>query len=440
MCNSISRQYCLTVLALLVFQVACVAIEERPLAQLFQEILIKEGDGYLKARDELVARGDSIKPFLNQVTQTSRDWHEKLAARILLGWLDNAKLYNELWDWRESPNYFRNPLPFYYREAHARFSKEGEKAILIMLELIWKKDESHYGALPALLAEANVEIAIPVLVRKKTGFPEAVGKFGSIATPYILEVLGNAEPSHRSWLIQALGHTGGERAVSELRYRLTSDNYSRASENAAISLGELGEYAILRAEYSKLERLHIRLAILEALSKDRSDETRTLLKKVATTAPRAKDGEPYNTERLRAVQAMLKGGTDNDISAVCAIAPAEPHEYTRACIYLYLSRPGVPLVRETLLKALQDSGPWVRIRAIEGLKHYTDDLVTLRVLETIEKSDDPRCRRAGIFMLKERASSRIRKAAEEWLKDKDPEIQRWATEALAKNPASDAGR
>jgi hypothetical protein len=58
----------------------------------------------------------------------------------------------------------------------------------------------------------------------------------------------------------------------------------------------------------------------------------------------------------------------------------------------------------------------------------------------MEKSDNPRLLRAGVFMLKERVSPRIRQAAEEWRKDKDPEIQRWAAEALAKNRVSEAGR
>jgi hypothetical protein len=421
---------------LVAFQVACAGAEKRP--QFFQDVLTKKGEDYVKARDAVVARGDEVRPFLKEVLQTSRDWREKVASGILLGWLDNRDLYTELWDWAPPQSYQRNPFPFYYREAHGRFSKEGEKAIPLMLELVWKKDQSQFGALPALLGEGKVGLAIPVLVRQERGYPIAMGGFGAAATPYILEVLPAAESARRGWLVQALGYTGGAEAVSELSRRLARDEST--CTHAATALGRLGEFAILRGDYSKLEQLETRLAALEALGKDDSDETRAFLTKVAITAAGGKDREHYNMERLRAVQAMLDKPTDKDIAAVCSFASAEPHDYTRACFYLYLARPGFPVVREVFLKALQDRAPQGRIWAIEGLKHYPDDEVTGRVLETIEKSDDPRLHRAGVFMLKERVSPRIRKAAEEWIKDKDPEIQGWAAEALKKNGASEAGR
>ena len=408
--------------------------QDKPIPELFQQLVTAEGADYTRVRDELVVRADKAKPFLNHVIEESVDWRQKLAAKIMLGWIDNSHSYTELWTWRPSRNMHVNPFPYYCAQARARFTKEGDKAIPMMLELIWKKGETHCGALPSLLADAKVDLAIPVLVRSKAGAPEAIGQFGKTATPYILEVLRDAEPTRRSWLVQALGLTGDQNAVSDLRVLLRTDGDLHVREMAALALGQLDDYATLRAECFSIDGLKIRVAILKALGKDKSDQTRDLLVKVATTAPKLNDGEPYNTERIQAIQALLNIATNNDIAAVCQIAPEEPDEYTRACMYLYLSRPGVPLVREALLKALKDPGPLVRLRAIEGLKFYNDETVTLRVLEVIQHGDDQGCRRAGVFMLKDRVSPIVREAAATWLKDKDPETRKWASEVLAKNP------
>jgi hypothetical protein len=152
--------------------------------------------------------------------------------------------------------------------------------------------------------------------------------------------------------------------VPELRRRLVTD--ASTCNYAATALGRLNEFGLLRGDYPKLDALETRITALEALGKDHSDETRTFLTKVATTATRAKDRELYNTERLRAVQAMLDKPTEKDVAAVCAFAPAEPHDYTRACFYLYLARPGFPAVREVFLNGLQDAAPQARLWALEG--------------------------------------------------------------------------
>jgi hypothetical protein len=185
--NSILRSWGLAAWALVVLQVACDGAENQPL--FFQDVLTKKGDDYVKARDAVVARGEEVRPFLKEVTQTSRDWRERVAARILLGWLDHADLYAELWDWAPPRSDWRNPFPFYYKQAYARFYNEGEKVIPLMLELVWKKDQLQFGALPALLAKSKVELALPVLVRQEQGYPNEMTGFGAAATPYILEVL-----------------------------------------------------------------------------------------------------------------------------------------------------------------------------------------------------------------------------------------------------------
>jgi hypothetical protein len=100
---------------------------------------------------------------------------------------------------------------------------------------------------------------------------------------------------------------------------------------------------------------------------------------------------------------------------------------------LYLSGKDTPLVRGALLDALNDPASWVRVRAIEGLHRYDDEEVTKRVLDVIRSDRKASCRHAGIFMLKDRISPLVKQAATTWLKDKDPEIREYASEALANN-------
>jgi HEAT repeat protein len=428
---------CLLSLILAVYcSTAVAAAENKPVAELFEQLVKAESGEYVGLRDELVERGEKVKPFLNDVRDGAGDWRQKLTAKIALGWLDHADLYKKLWVWQPPPNGNVNPYPAYLAQAKAKFSEEGENVIPLMLELIWKKHEMQFGALPSLLADAKVELAIPVLVRSRTAAVQALGQFGATATPYILEVLDDAEPARRRWLVEALGLTGDQKAIAKLRDLLTSDSNLEIRESAAISLGELKDYATLRDECFSLKGLKIRAAILKSLDSDDSEATREVLVKVATTAPREKDGEPFNTARIQAIEALLNGATDGDIAAVCKIAPLEPDGYTRACIYVYLSSKDTPLVRDALLNALNDPTAWVRVRAIEGLHHYDDEEVTKRVLEVIQSDRKASCRQAGIFMLKDRVSPLVKQAATTWLKNKDPEIREYATEALANNSAT----
>jgi HEAT repeat protein len=410
--------------------------EDKPVAELFEQLVKAEGGEYVGLRDELVERDEKVKPFLNGVRDGAGDWRQKVMAKIVLGWIDHADLYKQLWVWQPPRNGNINPYPIYCAQAKARFSEEGEKVVPLALELIWKKRDMLSGALPSLLADAKVEFAIPVLVRSQTAAVQALGQFGATATPYILEVLDDAEPARRRWLVEALGLTGGQPAIAKLRDLLTSDSNLKIRETAAISLGELKDYATLLDECFSPNGLKIRAAILKSLDSDDSEATREVLVKVATTASREKDGEPFNTARIQAIEALLNGGTDSDIAAVCIIAPKEPDGYTRSCIYVYLSSKATPLVRDALLNALNDPTAWVRERAIEGLHHYDDEEVTKRVLEVIQNDRKASCRHAGIFMLKDRVSPLVKQAATTWLKDKDPEIRKYAMEALANNSAT----
>ncbi len=422
-------------LALLALPVGTIAATNNTISELFQQVVTEDGDNYVRARDQLLGRATEAKDFLNRRPEAAGDWRQKAGAMIVLAWIENPSLYRELWTWKETRSVVRNPFPRYRDQARARFSKEGSTAVPIMLELVWKKGETHYDALPLLLAETKTELAIPILVRKAP-VPEALGLFGQKATPYILEVLRDAEPRQRLSLIQALGLGGDTNALGELRQRVLHDRDPTARAAAADSLGRLGDYATLRGEYFNMA-LEARLAALKALGQDHSEETRKMLARVATTAARVDDGKPYNTERVEAVRAVLTGADEKDIAIVCKIAPAEPHDYTRGCMYLWLSCPGSPPVREALLNALQDRAPSVQVWAIEGLKYYEDDTVTLRVLKIIGSGAPTECRRAGVFMLKDRDSQRVREAAAGWSKDPDPEIRRWAQEVGARNSATE---
>ena len=107
----ITSEHCLASLILAIYCVAAVAAAgDKPVAELFEELVKAEGADYVRLRDELVGRGDTVKPFLNGVRDGAGDWRQKLTAKIVLGWIDHADLYKQLWVWQPPRNGNRNRL------------------------------------------------------------------------------------------------------------------------------------------------------------------------------------------------------------------------------------------------------------------------------------------------------------------------------------------
>jgi HEAT repeat protein len=64
-------------------------------AQQFQTCATSEGTPYLVARDAILAMGVAVRSQLDAKLDAS-DWREQLAAQILIGWLDNRELFEQL--------------------------------------------------------------------------------------------------------------------------------------------------------------------------------------------------------------------------------------------------------------------------------------------------------------------------------------------------------
>jgi len=390
---------------------------------------------YTDVRESLLARSVEVRRFSKHIIETSDDWRQQITARIILGWLDHPQLYRDLWDWK-IPNFIRwhNPIPFEQEAARHKFLQAGRKAIPIMLELIWKKGQTYWGVLPQLLAEWKENASIPVIAESMTIYYPydetitALGSFGEEATPYIIDALKKAEMYKSTAFIEALGLTGDEKAVPTLRYHLNESPYLEDREMAAVSLGRLNKFDEVRKSIPKAKPGELG-RFLRVLGRDHSKESRKLLYEYARKAESEHD-------RLAAVIAILKEAMEEDIATLCEIIPQEPHDYTRAGMYLYLSRPNNIQVRGALIKALNDKAKWPRIRAIEGLKYYDDEQTTNAVLAFAKPGNE--LSRNAIFMLKGRRSPAIAEAAIGLLEDEDSEIQKYAAEALQANPTKKA--
>jgi len=404
-------------------------------AGLFKKVAAAPTKEYTDVRESLLARSVEVQRFSKQIIETSDDWRERITARIILGWLDHPQLYRELWSWK-GPDYIRwqNPRPHMRRIARYKFSQAGRKAVPIMLELIWKKGTNISGALPQLLGEWKEKASIPVIAESIIIYYPcdesitALGSFGEEATPYIIDALKKAEMYKSTALIEALGLTGDEKAVPTLRYHLNESPYLEDREMAAVSLGRLNKFDEVRKSIPKAKPGELG-RFLRVLGKDHSKESRKLLYECAKKAESEND-------RLAAVIAILKEATEEDIATVCEIIHQEPHDHTRAGMYMYLSRPNNKQVRGALIKALNDKAEWPKIAAIDGLKYYDDEQTTNAVLAFAKPGNE--LRRKAIFMLKGRRSPAIAEAAIVLLEDEDSEIQRYAAEALQTNPTKKA--
>jgi hypothetical protein len=62
-------------------------------AQQFQTCATSDGTAYLTARDAILAMGSAVRSQV-EAKLDAADWHEQLAAQILMGWLDNRPLFD----------------------------------------------------------------------------------------------------------------------------------------------------------------------------------------------------------------------------------------------------------------------------------------------------------------------------------------------------------
>ena len=358
---------------------------------LFHKAVELSGERYVETRTALLARPLEVVPIVDEALKSARDWRTRLAAEAIRGWVRCPELYQELWPWQAQDNRFRNPYPRMAAEAKEKFTAAGRDAIPLMLELVWKKHETHYGALPQLLSEWNVELAIPVLVEQMVasetgtdwGLAEAVGRFGERSTPHLLAALRDATPTARAGLVASLGFGGDLKTVDELRNRLKEDPDETVREHAARALAALKQYAILRQDLPDLKPT-TQVQVVRVLGDDKSDDTREVLRRLATME------EPASL-RNEAVRALLNHATAADLAAVCEIARQESDDTIRSSMYVYLGMSGRyqknQLVRKLFLESLEDPVEGVRVRAIEGLQCYDDPEVTRALLSLLSAKD-----------------------------------------------------
>ncbi len=391
---------------------------------------------YIFKRDFLVAEKEDVKPFLKKTIQSTKSWKERTTAQILLGWMKYPTLYAELWDWQPPRSRKRNPYPDERRAAREKFESIGKKAIPIMLELSWKRGQTHHGTLLVLLCEWDVPSALPVItesishygVNDRQMLGPALTRYGEAASAYILESLKTTPRYHSEYLLTLLGYTGGKNAIAYLSRQAIESPYPEDREEAIKSLGRLKRFGDIRTLLVKMKPAD-RANLLEVLAPDDSAETRKFLYTYAISG---------NTkeERFEAVKTLLKMVDDKEISKLCAIIAKEPEDYTRSNMYLYLGLRKHPDSREAFLQALQDRSEWVQIRAIEGLMSYKDEQITKAIIPYLQGK--PRVKRSALFALKERQSPLIADTVLELLGDEDVEIVRWTAQALVKNPTPKA--
>jgi HEAT repeat protein len=413
---------------------------EETAEDLFRKAVESSGERYVETRTALLARPLEVAPTVDEALKSARDWRTRLAAEAIRGWVRCPDLYLELWTWQAHENRYRNPYPRMAAEAKEKFTAAGKDAIPLMLELVWKKHETHYGALPQLLSEWNVELAIPVLVEQMTasesgtdwGLAEAVGRFGERSTPHLLAALRDATPSARAQLVASLGFGGDLKAVDELRNRLKEDPDETVREHAARALAALKQYAILRQDLPDLQST-TQVQVVRVLGDDKSDDTRESLRRLATME------EPASL-RMEVVRALVNQATAADLAAACEIARQESDDTIKSSMYVYLGMSGRyqknQLVRKLFLESLQDPVEGVRVRAIEGLQCYDDPEVTRALLSLLSAKDITK--RTALWVLKERQHPAIVDDVLPLLHDQEVVVRQFAAEALGRNPAQKA--
>jgi HEAT repeat protein len=412
---------------------------EETVETLFQKAVESSGKEYAAARSKLLARSDGAAPMLDEAIKTSTDWRSRVTALALRGWINHPEQYRELWDWEAPKNERRNPFPLMAAQTRVKFAAAGKDAVPLMLELLLKKRDAKYGAIPQVLAQLKEESAIAVLVEFLSNapnfastVPDALGSFGKLSTPPLLSALRDVNPQSRPGLIMALGRTNDLKAVDAIRTALMNDPDERTCEQAAKSLGELKAFSELREDLPKVAAKTQR-EILGVLASDKSDETRDVLRNFAKTAAHA-------SLRSEAVRALLHSATADDVAMVCEIVPHEPDDTQRSNMYLYLGEQSKyrasDAAKEAFLRGLKDQAELARLRAMEGLKVYDEPEVNQALLPQLAGNDSDK--RTALWALVDRQDPVIVDAVIPFLKDKEALLRMYAAAILSKNRAESA--
>jgi HEAT repeat protein len=392
---------------------------------------------YISKRNFLVVEKEDVKSFLEKTLANTTSWQERITAQILLGWMEHPKLYAELWDWQPPRSMSRNPFPDERAAARQKFESVGKKAIPIMLELSWKKGQTHHGTLLILLCKWDTPSALPIItesishygVNDRQQLGPALSPFGRTASAYILKSLKTASRYHKTYLITLLGYTGGENAILYLPKQATESPYPEDREAAIKALGRLKRFEDIRTHIVKMNSAE-RAELLEVLAPDKSRETRNFLYTYATSGN-------MKEERFEAVKTLIKMIDDEEISKLCDIIAKEPEDYTRSSMYMYLGDRKHPIIRQAFLHVLQaDRSEWVKIRAIGSLMPYKDEQVTKALIPYLQ--DKTQFKRSALYVLKERQSPLIADAVLSLLQDENIGFRRQVVQALVKNPTPKA--
>jgi HEAT repeat protein len=417
--------------------VSPLAAAEETTAALFEKAVQATNDDYVELRTTLLGRND-LESVLADVKAGEGDWQHKILAEALAGWRESPALYAQLWDYQPPSNMFRNPYPLMQRIARERFKREGRAIAPLVLELIWKKHEILYGALPEFVAEYKLESGLPALVdclsRGIRGQREAVGNaiagFGAQATPLLAAEIPGADHYVRTLIARTLGTTGDPDAAGPLQEMVRSERRDTAHEVECEALGALGAFAFLREQLASPETVNYPLDLARALRVDDSEETAEFLLGLARTA----ESEDLRVEAFRSV---LEHPTDTRVASLCELLPEEPEELARESMVLSLGnlaryRPG-DVIRDTLVQELDDPSEEVRRRAIEALNAFDEPSVTGKLLP-FASSNSRNERQAALYVLKDRKDDRIAAAVIPLLEYDDATTRGYAADALLVNP------
>lgn len=417
------------------------AAAEETTTALFEKAVEATDDDYVELRTTLLGR-DDLGSVLADVKAGEPDWQHQILAEALAGWRESPALYSELWSFQPPSNRLRNPYPFMQRIARERFAREGRAIAPLILELIWKKHEILYGALPELVAEYQLESGLPALVDwlsrgirgQRDAVGDAVASFGAQATPLLVAEIPDADDQVRTLIARTLGKTGDPDAAGPLQEMVRSERRDTAHEVECEALAALGSFAFLREQLASPETVNYPLDFVRALRADDSEKTAEFLLGLARTAEN-------DDLRVEAFRSVLEHPTDTRVAGLCELLPEEPEELARESMVLSLgnlarSRPS-DVIRDTFVQELDDPSAQVRQRAIEALTAFDEPSVTGKLLP-FATSNSRNERHAALYVLKDRKDDRIAAAVIPLLDHEDVTTRGYAADALLVNPAEAA--
>lgn len=230
--------------------------------QLFQTCVTREGTEYVQARDAILAIGAAVRPQL-EAKLDAADWQEQLAAQIIIGWLDNRPLYDQvkrLVQGLPAPYSLNVPIAGTYTPSdRARGLREvGMVIVPRLLEIVLKTKETIdtsdiqaiFQTLNALRDPRSV-LPLAALVGRRATEPAkifALGTLGTLKDPRTFQTvqsaLANQQNSSgvRSAAAVALGMFEDQRATPVLLALLRDTTEDEAVRRHAVrGLGYVGD-------------------------------------------------------------------------------------------------------------------------------------------------------------------------------------------------------